>query len=331
MSPTSHEQLSLFDLAALASTKPASPDDAVWSHSRRTQFERCLLQYYFAYYGASSRTAKFDTNKQQLRFLKDLSNRHERTGSILHLAIATYLRQVQRGSSAGFQSIAQWARRIFSADRTFSRQYDGQPAMPSTAFPPVLLREYYYHQRDAEQMCDEAEARLIAALQTFSNGSAAGRFRFAAQLANVAIEHPFKLHLGYPPGRLEGMVDLAFSQEGQVTVADWKLGHFDGLSDSLQLGVYALWAGDHFDTPPDEVRLFKVFLADDRVVEYPVSQALLAATRARVSQDIERMAIMHPYGVAGRAEAFTPCAQVAVCAGCPFQGVCPEGRQFLNA
>ena len=52
-------------------------------------------------------------------------------------------------------------------------------------------------------------------------------------------------------------------------------------------------------------------------------KAILRA-KARISQDVERMRSVDEYGRDGLVEAFTPCGQERVCAGCVFQGVCPK-------
>src|SRR5712692_7966026 len=128
-------------------------ESIAWSYSRRSTLERCALRYYFEYFGANRRTAKAETAKEELHLLKSLSNRHERTGTILHLAIAWYLRQAQRGQAPSVERLVGWGQRLFDADRAYSRRNpDGGRLDEHTKFPPILLREYHYQQADAEQL-----------------------------------------------------------------------------------------------------------------------------------------------------------------------------------
>ena len=76
---------------------PANPTSIAWSHSRRVALEQCPLKYYFDYYGSNSRVAKSEPRKEQLRSLKQLSNRHTRAGDIVHFVIRTYLKHLRDG------------------------------------------------------------------------------------------------------------------------------------------------------------------------------------------------------------------------------------------
>ena len=62
-----------------------------WSFSKHGVRKQCPRRFYYQYYGGNSRLAKDEADKDLLRRLKLLVNREERTGQLLHLAIATYL------------------------------------------------------------------------------------------------------------------------------------------------------------------------------------------------------------------------------------------------
>ncbi len=134
------------------------------------------------------------------------------------------------------------------------------------------------------------------------------------------------------PFGVEGQVDLAHvAEDGRVTIVDWKSGGDSGEGDnSLQLGVYALWARESHACDVDKLALYKAFLGSGDLVRFPVTGQTLASVRLRILQDSECFARMHDYGCAGVLEAFAPCAQSDVCRGCPFLTVCPEGREALG-
>ncbi len=79
------------------------------------------------------------------------------------------------------------------------------------------------------------------------------------------------------------------------------------------------------------MKIYKVHLPADEVVQFSVNERVLANARARIMQDAERMAAVHDYGQRGIEEAFTPCAKPKVCALCPFQAICPEGSAIVHA
>ena len=329
------EQLTLFGDAEEASPSPApwGPDltRVSWSHSRRSTLEQCARRYYYGYFAANKRTAKHDPLKEELHFLKGVQNRHLRTGTILHLIINTYLRKAQQGEIQGVERLVSWAHKLFAADRAYSRRYmeDGSLAH-GEKYPPILLWEYLSGDTRADDLCDEAEGRLVAALRSFVMDDRYDAFRAGASEMGSLVEHGFRLP-GFPC-QVTGKVDLAYDHEGRVTVVDWKIGIGDGSGDdSLQLAVYALWAVDHFGCNTEMLRVCKVHFASDEVIDFRADAEVLAAARARVLQDAERMAVMDEYGRTGVAGAFTPCAHPAVCRLCPFCGVCPEGRHLVHA
>jgi hypothetical protein len=303
-----------------------------WSYSRRSTVEKCARRYYYEYYGASRRTAPREPDKDVLRFLKQLTSRHERTGSILHLVIAWYLREARKGQVPTVERTVSWARHLFAADREFSRsRHDGLRALTGERFPPALLLEYHYSDPRAEALCDEAEARLYDALTAFVTDAAFASLRLAGFGADALIEATIRLG-DEVPCRVDGKVDLAFRSNSQVTVVDWKLGRAYGSGDdSLQLAVYALWAVRHFSCAPGDLRLQKAHLGSRDVIDFRADSDLLASACARIVQDAQQMSALHEYGVQGIAAAFSPCLQPLVCRDCPYRQVCPEGRELVGA
>ena len=91
-------QMDLFEVIGIDfPTKLKKPTQLKWSFSKRGILEQCPRKYYYAYYGSNLTTAKNDPQKEVLRFLKKLQNRHLRTGDILHYVIRWYLKKLQEG------------------------------------------------------------------------------------------------------------------------------------------------------------------------------------------------------------------------------------------
>jgi RecB family exonuclease len=123
---------------------------------------------------------------------------------------------------------------------------------------------------------------------------------------------------------IQGRIDYCAKIGDQVEVIDWKMGRSTGDEDSLQLAVYGLWALQRFGVEPECIRVRRVFLGDARIEEArELTERRIIRARARLAQDIEQMAQLHPYGTAGHAEAFTPKAKEKLCETCKFRTLCP--------
>jgi hypothetical protein len=298
-----------------------------WSYSRRGTLEQCPRRYYYTYY-ASNRRAKNEDS--QIRSLSRLQNRYERTGQILHLVISTFLRKVRTGESWPTSRLCSWAESIFDSDCKRSRYtIDGAENETPDFNKAIYLQEFHYKEPDAEMVCASAKERLLKAIGEFAENQAFARVRNAGVTPESLIEYPIRI--ASFPCRVSGRVDLAFREGDEVTVVDWKLGGTQGGDDSLQLATYGTWATIHFGVTPEMVRIYKALLADGELASSLINERMLLRARARIIQDAEQMAAVDNYGREGIVEAFTPCAQRAVCRLCRFREICEEGRACLDA
>jgi len=291
-----------------------------WSFSRREVFERCQRLYYYFYYGSATRLATAQPEKESLRFLKTLSSRYLRAGDILHRVIRLALKASERGDPWPSAAVLDRARRMFEADRTFSRNWSEGSHVPMGDNSPVLLMEYYYRFPRAEQICNEVAERMYLALTSFCRAEEFRPFRDAVLGGGAKIEHPLSAKIAGITVR--GKVDLSFKRDGHVAIVDWKMGEEGTADDSLQLMLYALWAMDTFGCPATQIQLFKAHLGPGTVSRFSFTEESVARARARIMQDVERMQSVDEYGRKGIAAAFTPCDQEGICGNCVFQGVC---------
>jgi hypothetical protein len=70
----------------------------------------------------------------------------------------------------------------------------------------------------------------------------------------------------------------------------------------------------HHGAVPSDVALYKAYMASGALTGSQLTESVVARGQGRIVQDTERMLAMDRYGRAGQAEAFSPCAQPAVCA-----------------
>jgi hypothetical protein len=317
------QQGTLFDNSPVLASEPEAGREhslIEWSYSRRELFERCLLWYYLYYYGAKSGTAKDEPRKQELRFLKTLSNRHLRAGDILHLVIRTYLKQLKKGEEWTAERVLRWARDIYNGDLQRSLNYQQGVRAVDPRSRSVLLSEFYFGLPEAKLLWEESEARLVKALTNFLTSPDLEMFRRGAAHPQSLIEET--IHLREEHFKLKGKIDYAYPAGERIVVLDWKLGTSGGGEDSLQLLSYALVTMKHFGCTHEALDLFKVHLEDGSVSQSTVSGGDIRRAKARIIQDSQRMQAVDHYGRNGIARAFTPCGQRRVCSMCPFQQFC---------
>ncbi len=326
---STHEQLPLASFT-IQPTRQEAIANVTWSYSKRSLFERCQRRYYYEYYGSTTALEGIEPQHVTLRRLKALVGRHERVGTLLHRGIATYLHRAQAGTTMRADDLVDWLVKIFRQDCAYSRADPDGAHPPGGPYPPVLLHEYHDRQPDVEHLMAESEQHLREGVHAFLTAPIFTPFREAGRHSGALIEQ----HLRLPgfPCKVDGRLDLAYTEAGGVTIVDWKSGVNDGNgTDSLQLAAYALWARAERQVVPDAIHIYKAFLRGAEVVAFPVTEHLLDRARARIIQDAERMAQVQHYGEIGRVEAFTPCEQIGVCRSCPFQRACPEGSKLLHA
>jgi CRISPR/Cas system-associated exonuclease Cas4 (RecB family) len=319
------EQLGLFESATAAfplSDVVGRAPLVKWSFSRRDLFERCLLWYYYRYYGSSARSAKTEPLKEQLRFLNALTGIKLRAGKILHLVISTYFRRRREGGEWTTDEALRWAQDIFRRDLHYSLAYQHGNQRATASKHVVLLSELYHGRPDAEAIWEEAAIRLQTALARFLTGPNIEQFRLGALHPKALIEK--RVSLKEEHFHLTGQIDLVYPENGRVKVVDWKSGESGGSDDSLQLLSYALVTLKAFECSADSIDLFKVHLQDGTVSAYRVSEEDLRRARMRIIQDTDRMQSLDHYGREAVVSAFTPCQQPRICRLCPFQSLCPK-------
>lgn len=303
--------------------KTAKPDISQlrWSYSRRSTFEQCPRKYYLSYYGYRDDQQVSDSDKEQIKFLRDVPNRHLRIGSIAHLVIRTFFRKAQAGDMWNAQRLVSWAVKMLNEDQTQSRKSPDGRNWPEERFPPKLLLEYYYGYDDTEIVYDEAVQKIRLALRNFATSPTFKIFRDNGIRQGALVEQ--WMNIPNLPCGVIGQIDLAYQNGEIVTVVDWKIGQNDGQGeDSLQLAAYALWAVEHFGVPAENVQVYKAFLSSGKSVTFTIDAAKLEMARVRIVQDANRMIAMENYGQQAVKEAFTPCYQPQICRLCSFQELC---------
>jgi len=291
-----------------------------WSYSRRGALEQCPLKYYFQYYGGLTKLAKKENRQEQIVLFKKFSNRFTRTGEILHLVVRTYLKD--KGNHWSLDRLQKWAGQMLKEDIDFSTQKQSGEKLNDKQYPPVVLVELWYGHEHGNQLIDETKARLMDAINLFVSSDIYSELRSFDQQIPRVIEKKVRYQVSDIHCRAQ--VDLAYREKNDSTVVicDWKTGDNNDPESGLQLQSYALWAIDEFKCSPKELKLLRAHLSENKLKQYEVTTKTLDRASARIRQDMERMRLVHTYGIEAASEAFTPCLQPQVCRLCSFQELC---------
>lgn len=307
------QQLSLFNFQddyLPTQAKKTNTGKLKWSHSKRGLLEQCLRGYYYKYYGSNKRTAKDEPLKQQLIFLKNLTNRHLAAGIILHDLIRKYIGQMQIGKTISLGCMLQQAK------NRYRRQLGYVQGRKDKAI------EIYYDFDNFEELIAETENKLLSAIANFVESPTFEVFRkfFSQSESLVEKNISIKTNLFSSGGKL----DFAYVDGDRLVIVDWKLGGSVGSQDTLQLMSYAYFASEEFNREPLKIDLHQAHLAPDAISSFGIGENHILGTKNRIIQDLEIMNRVHDYGQRGVSGAFTPCGQPRICRLCPFQEICPK-------
>jgi hypothetical protein len=261
-----------------------------------------------------------DLLKEPLQFYRKLSNSWLLAGILLHAKIRESFQALRSGARLEPEEMVRAIGQRWERVRETSIQFVKGGNLQEVS-GKVLLLEYVFERADADAMWEEAGERLVKALNGFLTLPELEWFRRGGLMPEAAIEQRVKVE--GPGFRMRGQVDLAWSENGRVTVADWKSGGRNSGDSDLQLLAYALAAKQHFNCGFGDLDLYRVELDSGRAVRQEVNEIEAARARARIVQDTKLMINLVKYGRAGIAEAFTPTGSQRICRLCPYQQVCP--------
>ena len=301
---------------------PATAGQVRWSYSKRGLLFQCPRKYYYHYYGASSRTAHEDCDKNRLRELKPITNLHLRAGDIVDLVIRSYFKRPNGSGYGSWNSarLVSWALSILAQDREFNIS---QAAKDTSEFPSPRLWEYYRSFSDAEERYQAAMEKIRLALTNFAISDAYRLFRSTPQ--NVQTQETITTIVDGATAK--GKIDLSLSEVDCHHILDWKIGSEGSGDDHLQVGFYGLWASTQSKIRLP-IKLHMAYLAGGTLRTYSIPNDVRPRqVRARITQDLIIMRNLHPYGLSARKEAFTPCLQPKICEMCQYEPVCSPRKR----
>ncbi|MBX2968247.1 MAG: PD-(D/E)XK nuclease family protein [Cyclobacteriaceae bacterium] len=295
-----------------------------WSPSKIGTLKQCPRKFYYQYYGSKQSKAKFDENKERLRYLVALSNKSLVAGEIIHSVIATYFRKAKKGDPWTADRLTSFAISMLRASIQYSK--DERAGIHNIhQYPPALLKEVFYGTMNDQEVFDEIAERLKISLGNFSDSELFTHLRQNGKREDSIIEG--KCVYTLPDNiKIDGVIDIAFDYGDKFWIADWKTGKADQEETSLQLLSYALWATKQKGISKEAVVIEKAYLLDNKLETLEYSDEQLVRAKVRIIQDVDILRELHDFGIDGNFGAFTKCQQQRVCDLCPFQEVCEKSK-----
>jgi hypothetical protein len=298
-------------------------NDFTWSKSRHERFQECRRAYWYAYYGSwGGWEAPPGSPARELYVLKKLSSRWQWAGSLVHQALKGMLSRARRTGQVRplddlLLQTRQRARSQWAASR--EKSYWREPS------PSVGLAEHEYGEPVAGEEWKRIWDEVVeGSLRAFYRSESLERIRRAPADRWLAVDELD--HWVFEGTKVWVAVDFAYLEgDGRVNLLDWKTGR-EREVDRVQMGIYALYAGQKWSAGPERVTAGLVYLGAEGAprVDVAADADALDACRVEMRGSIAAMQELlddRPRNL-GSIERFPPRPDRAACGHCPFRRPC---------
>ncbi len=301
-----------------------------WSVSRDRLFRACPRAYWYQYYGSwGGWEPGASPEVRELYVLKQLSTRRQWVGAAVHATLEQVLVALRDGRPLSPEEACRQL--TFRMRGTFDGSRRGRYWREPKA-GGLVEHEYRLPVTDEEWRALHAGAtRALAAAFELPLFDRLARLARRDWLA-VEIRDAFEVD-GVP---VWCVPDLAFREEGQVVIVDWKTGAPEApeaeAAARFQLACYGLYARARLGADPDRVRLGVAFLAVPEYRESAIDEAGLAEAEAtlRSSMAAMRACMTDPAADLAHMADFPKHEAADRCVVCPFRRPCQGGGQVLS-
>jgi CRISPR/Cas system-associated exonuclease Cas4 (RecB family) len=292
-----------------------------WSTSRDRVFQICPRQYYFNYYGywggwenaAAERT-------RQIYILKQLQNRYMWAGAKVHDCINHTLTNLQRGISVlDVDQIVEITlnqmREEFRSSR--ERRYLTHPKT-------CALFEHEYEVPTSDADWKNTADNMEQCLRNFYSSETFAMLKELPQQMWLEVEDFSSFNLDST--KIWAVLDCSFrTEDGGITIIDWKTGRSMSEDVSMQLSCYAMYAMEKWGVDAEKVKLIEYNLLANQGVEFSVTGDEIENTKTYIAgsiADMQSLFVDAGENVPKQEEAFSKVDDERVRAGCNFRKVC---------
>ncbi len=301
---------------------PELTNDFSWSRSRDGTFQDCRRKYFYHYYGAWGGWEPTATEEvRRLYILKQLSSRHQWAGRVVHDAVEMSLHVFREGRDV---PVEPFIRDVIERMRGDWRSSHAGRYRESPKLTALFEHEYRI---DLKPEAWQALSRNVGqCLRNFFRLPLLAAIR-ATSPEHWSIEHWSKVfefegtHIWMAP-------DFGFwTEEGRLTLVDWKTGTSHPEATAFQLGCYALYAREVLKVPPAQVDLFEANLREPLVTPLRWDDARMEAIQEQLRLSIRSMKayLADPAANLAVIADFERTEDLRICKWCNFRAVCrPE-------
>ena len=292
-----------------------------WSISRDRVFQICPRQYYFNYYGywggwemdAPERT-------RQIYILKNLKNRYMWAGEKVHDCIKHTLTNLRRSISVLD------AEQIISITLNQMRE-EFRSSREKRYLTHPKTCALFEHEYDVDIL--DADWKKVAdnAVQCLRNFYASETFIILKELSPqmwLEVEDFSSFYLDQT--KVWAVLDCSFrTEDGGITIIDWKTGRSMSDDVSMQLSCYAMYAMEKWGVDPEKVKLIEYNLLANQGVEFNVGVSEIENTKAYIAgsiADMQSLLVDADNNVPKEEGSFQKVEDEKVRAGCNFRKVC---------
>lgn len=290
-----------------------------WSRSRDATFQECKRKYYYHYYGSwGGWDPDAAVEVRRLYLLKQLASRQMWAGRVVHDAIEMALRVFRDGRDVPVEPFIADVVERMRAEWRESRTGRSRE-MPRT----LALLEHEYAIEVKPEAWLALRAGVVACLRNFFRLPLLAHARRTPP-EHWSIEHWSRV-LDFEGTPVWIAPDFGFwSEDGRLTLVDWKTGGADPAATAFQLGCYALYAREMLGVEPARVDLLEVNLRGPVVTPLTWDDGRLEDVRAQLRLSIRGMRayLVDPAANVARLEDFERTEERRLCRSCNFRAVC---------
>jgi CRISPR/Cas system-associated exonuclease Cas4 (RecB family) len=300
-----------------------------WSKSRGVVFRECLRKYYLRYYGAWEgwKSTAPEEARRSYRFSKMLTLA-TLAGQAVHQEIARHLNAIRRGESAPIdaEGAVAWMRRVWKD--TEQKLYLKNPKR----HPPLM--EIYYDCLPPEEKRRAFAQRVRDCLDAFARSAVYAEIARGGPESWLWVERDDDTFDPRTIFSIEwdeafGSPDFVRQEHDRLEIYDWKTG-VETPEDEVQVTVYAAWAVEQLQAPPDAIEGRLVYLNDGARVERVTITPNDIENVRRLIQDelgqMKRLLLDAQSNTPQPMEHFPQTDDRALCRRCEYREVCfPAG------
>jgi CRISPR/Cas system-associated exonuclease Cas4 (RecB family) len=291
------------------------------SISRDRVFQTCPRQYYFNYYGywGGWETDALERSRQ-IYILKQLMNRYMWAGSKVHDCIKHTLTNLQRGISVleddQIVSITlNQMREEFRSSR--DKRYLTHPKTCAL----------FEHEYDLDILDADWKRIAVDMEQCLRNFYGSETFDMLKELPKqmwLEVEDFSSFNLDNT--KIWAVLDCSFqTEDGGITIIDWKTGRKMSEDVSMQLSCYAMYATEKWGVDPEKVKLIEYNLLANQGAEFTVGASEIENTKTYIAgsiADMQSLLVDVGENVPKEENAFQKVEDERTRANCNFRKVC---------